>query len=735
MGKELIRKALAFLLVAGSLSGGGCAKFPTPGELIKPPVIQAAAVPGEAAFDAEELKQIAQQFLPAGAVFLTSAPAQPAEKTAPDAGGRELIQAADLNSDGRPEIIAGYRVSQGSAGVMVLQKKEQWTKVWQEEGKGYNLERLQPADVTGDGRDELLIGWTIGASAGNGLDILAWQGDGLQQIARAGYHRLEVADLAGEYGRDGKQELAIWNKDTGDAFFVKVLRWDGQKLAPAEDVEAAYFPRVVDYYQQKLKGGPLGTRYYQYYLADALVRVKDYQGALAAAEKGMAVDENYSPDADQFKLVKGRAYLGLRRYQDALAVYQELIGTLGRGKEAIPVKPVQPPSRSFVSRGEQPAGGRGYLARLLAEAFWGAGEAYLGLGKPDLARANFERARDYRPDWDKPQKALLRLPLQQVAEEIYGYWANAGPEEFGAKLRGFGDWLKKQALPGGMKLALLYTPVEGNYPRNIDHLLLVDWAAAEGSASGVQAHGIYWVENGQLKSQVFYSVDAFNHGLDASRAALSARLGTRAGKDGKEHPELAVVYDGAYGGSGSPQPVFYLWRLQDGRWQAVWRSDESPRWRNSHGELKFSGPGTEEFTLASDSWLAADGKEKIFKESNPGPHRRFLDTWQRQGDRYELKEARTLPSAYNTLVELVYNLSTGREQEAAGLVVGAGVLEQAKKYGLVQNPPGQGWVLDLNDPRAEQTGPLTVQSGSAAGVTAEFIERDGQWLISKIYKN
>jgi len=62
-------------------------------------------------------------------------------------------------------------------------------------------------------------------------------------------------------------------------------------------------------------------------------------------------------------------------------------------------------------------------------------------------------------------------------------------------------------------------------------------------------------------------------------------------------------------------------------------------------------------------------------------------------------------------------------------------LEQARKYGLVQNPVGQGWVLNLNDPRAEQTGPLMIKSGPAAGVTVEFIERDGQWLISKIYKN
>lgn len=52
MGKKLIRKGPAFLLVAGSLLGGGCAQFPTPGELIRPPAIQARAALEEAAFDA-----------------------------------------------------------------------------------------------------------------------------------------------------------------------------------------------------------------------------------------------------------------------------------------------------------------------------------------------------------------------------------------------------------------------------------------------------------------------------------------------------------------------------------------------------------------------------------------------------------------------------------------------------------------------------------------------------------
>jgi len=390
--------------------------------------------------------------------------------------------------------------------------------------------------------------------------------------------------------------------------------------------------------------------------------------ALLAAEQATApgvgaFPSKYEPGVD-LQIIKGRAYLGLGRYREALAVYQDITGP---GKNAKPgqkdTSAARLPSRS--SRGEATLPGSS--SKTLAEAYYGAGEAYLGLGENQPAEVNFQRAADLKPDWDKPRRALERLSLQEVSGRIYGYWVNTKPENFTVKLRGFADWAKKQEFPGGKKLTLYYSPVEGNYPKNISFILLADWAAAGGFASGVQAHGIYWFQDGRLKSQVLYSVDAFNHGLDQSRATLQARTATKVDRDGGRYPELGVVYDGAYGGSGSPRPVFYLWRLQGDCWQALWRSDENHFWRNSHGKLNFTGPGMEEFTLESDSWLVNDGKDTIFHESNPGPHRHFLDTWRRENDHFERKEARTLPSAYNTLVELVSHLRAGQEQEAAKL--------------------------------------------------------------------
>lgn len=225
-----LRKYLTFLLLTTVLLLGGCTRLPAPG------AAQTEPGAGTALYLARELGQpmiseqahrvletIVKPFLPEGASLTDTrwaGPAGPADQVPPGTGPFRLI---DLSGDGLPEIVAGYRIGEGRAGVMVLQSQgENWEKIWQEEGRGQALERLQVADVTGDGR-----------GLGRNRAGLAWRGDGLEQIAQTGYHRLDVlGDVRGLYGRDGKARLAVWQKDTGDAMAVEVLRWDGEKLTP-----------------------------------------------------------------------------------------------------------------------------------------------------------------------------------------------------------------------------------------------------------------------------------------------------------------------------------------------------------------------------------------------------------------------------------------------------------------------------------------------------------------------
>lgn len=695
MGKQFgkVQKHLLIVALAGSVFLTGCSK-----------AADRSASSKQHPQKGQDLAAIVQPFLPEGARLQKPEPLW--ESLYGDNGVPEnnlAVQTADLTGDSKPEIIAGYRVSPGRVGVLVLQQDESWREIYRKEDCGYALDRLQAADITGDGRAELLVGGAIGASAGVGLEILTWDGQGLRKMAQTGYHRLEVKDLPGIYGPDGKQELITWSKDTGDAMAVEVYRWNGEKPVPAEDTYRAYFPKVVEYYQERVKKMPEAA-FYWYYLADAQVKAGKFQDALASADKGLALKGDY-PEADRYRLVRGQALLGLGRYQEAIKAFSDILEQWGNYS----------PSDK----------GTSWMAKTLARVFYHRGEAYLALGDEARARADWRQARDWDRDWDQPVRALQKLDLaaaqKMISDYLAGHPASGGPE-FAERLMA---WAQKETLPGGKRIDLYAIVPENSSNGDSPRVLLADWTVAGGNEpSYPKAHGVYWWAKGQLNAQVqLYSVDADLHGLGQDHRLLQAR---QAGG------RMAAIYDSAAFGSGSPVPVLYLWELGNDSWKILWRSDADPAWRNSHGQIRFTGPGIEEFTLESDSWFAGDGKDTIFHEANPGPHRRFLDLWKLNGEIYELREKRTLPSAYNTLVEFVYALSTGQTANAAKLVTKHELVKQAVKLGLVQKPLGQKWMLSLNEPQSEQSGPLTILDGPAAGVKVTFVQHDGQWLINGI---
>lgn len=692
-GKIWLR--LAAVLTAGALLASGCVNLPSPGSLLRPPVSDKKPGP-ETQVD---YQKIVQSFLPAGATL--TRPTQ--DFTHLDEPGP--VQAADLNGDGENELIAGYQLDH-SAGVLVLAQgmidssNYGWRKIWEDKGQGHDLALLYPADVTGDGIPELLVGWAIGASAGNGLSIVSFR-ERPTVLAQTGYHRLEVADFPGEYGPDGRRELAIWTKDTGTAFAVDVWRYQEGRLVPAPDTYAAYFRTVVKYYEEQLKVQPEAPILW-YYLADAQVKSGQAEEALKSIDKAAAHPDSSVPPA-LLELARGDALYALKRYREAEHAYEAAV-----------------------------AGAKAVGKKTLARAHYALGRTKEAQGSLDAARASYREALTLDPDWPAHEAALRRLEARPALDALTSYLQSLTPEDRSAGL----GRLHRFAREHGLALRTAYR-VAGN--AGIE-LLAVDLGpAAAGTSSPAQgfwAHVLFWWDGpGQDKfhAQVFYSADAAEHGLDENCAIGEVQV--TSGPEGK--PEAVLIYDAAALGSGSPRPVLYLLRLGGGRWRILWRSPEGPTWRAGHGAIRFTSSDLSEFTLEGDSWLLGDGKDNIFHEANAGPHRIFLDTWKREGDAYRRVNARTLPSAYATLVELIYNLSTGREGEAAKLVTDPDLLDWARALVLNQEPLGEGWQLDLSapGPSPEKRGPLTVTSGPAAGVTVTFQEKDGRFLVAGFKKD
>jgi hypothetical protein len=293
---------IASLGLAVMLITTGCTMLPSPGETIKPPAVS------DPKQQADDVNSQIQKLLPSGA------------KLAKD------IQMADIDRDGTDEALAIYeeRVSNNRVlwASVFKQNEGNWNQAWKERGAGYEIDYANMIDVTGDGQREIVLGWTLGASAGNGLDIYGWNAkkSDFDLVAKTSYHNtLVIEDMPSAKGKDGKVEIAVWQKDLPSVYKVDVLRWryvndiphgdNHFNLVPAEDVYPYYFAKVVKYYSDliqdpKFQQSPEQAAVW-YYLADAQLKVGKNLEALQSIEKGMAISKGY-PKQEQFMALRDK---------------------------------------------------------------------------------------------------------------------------------------------------------------------------------------------------------------------------------------------------------------------------------------------------------------------------------------------------------------------------------------------------------------------------------------------
>lgn len=666
------KRIISLALVSALIFIGGCSSLPTPGATMKPPSVGEESGKGVQGY----MKEV-MDYLPAGAKL-------------EDVDGVSVFP-VNVDSDQTPEYLATYRFDESTVGAFLLKRSGGSYKiVWTDVGKGYGFDTVKIADVTGDGLADILIGWTIGASAGNALDVFTWRSNSLQNIYRTSYHRMDVEDIDGDYGKDGIAEVALWTKDTGDAYSVEVMRWNerDKNFESAPDVYRAYYPRVVEYYKDKVKTMP-EMRAYWYYLGLAQYRAGQLNSALSSISSGLKIKSDY-PDDTSFFLLKADVLRDMGRYEEASYIYEGLIPV----DEKQPI-PVSPPRM--------------------------AAKAYFGMGEICRAQKNYDKALEYYKKAQKQsmeietRRAINRLPVYKTVDIVENYFKKLYAGRFNGDK--FVEWT------GENNVDVAYKDVSAN-ANGINRVVFVDYK----SEGLMKAHEIFWWEEGKMKHQLFFSNE-----FPTEAAFTSAVYDSRVVKGPDGSTEMGLVIETSYIGNLTPRPYYILLRLVNDRWRLVWRPPLY-QWRSSHGELAFDGQGIDRFTLQSDSWHTDDAKGRIFNESNDGPHRHFIDTWERDGDSYKLIDSRTAPSAYNTLVEFIYMLSTGNEKSARVLVTDEGLVEKAKELNLVQPALNGCWSLQLDSPEVEKKGPLRIVDGPAAGVTVAFEQRGDNWLIKSITK-
>lgn len=241
----------------------------------------------------------------------------------------KAIVQKDLDGDGKNELIVTIQSKANSytGGILVLkQEKGRWNKLLYTYGEGKVTAQIDFTDIDGDGKDEILISNFIGGSAGNGLSIYKCDKDKLNLIAKAYYKKMFIEDMTDANGKkDGKFEIALWLKDTGDLYYVEVFRYESGKLTAAKDVYPYYFKTVEEYYKTKLEGEFKGSAALCYHYTDALVKAGKAKEALGYIEKFNFDLYKKTPYEIGIRAIKAEAFNSLKEYKKAIEICNDLL--------------------------------------------------------------------------------------------------------------------------------------------------------------------------------------------------------------------------------------------------------------------------------------------------------------------------------------------------------------------------------------------------------------------------
>ena len=233
----------------------------------------------------KDLMKMINEFVPPNSILVS--PEEPKST--------KTYQFYDFNQDGLEEIVINFEIkakeqpNPSQYGVIVLRKEnERWEKTWETQTQGVGLDYSGVADITGDGIKEYLFGVTMGASAGNKLEIFRWNNNSLKMIAEVPYHMMELLS-------NKKVGIAVWQRYIADTYFVDVLKWNGEKLVLDEELYSSYYPVIEKFYNDKIS--KMDAWFYWYTLADAQIKANLFEKARNSIQKGTTLAKQLSlPD-------------------------------------------------------------------------------------------------------------------------------------------------------------------------------------------------------------------------------------------------------------------------------------------------------------------------------------------------------------------------------------------------------------------------------------------------------
>jgi hypothetical protein len=186
---------------------GGCSIISDPVSLMKTPQISA---------ENESLRSFITSQLPIGAQLIR----------ARENDNTSLIRFADLNNDGKKEVIVFYETTNQAAplhGSIFEIKDGTWVQKLTFDGEGKVLESLKFLDMTNDGSMEIIAGFSRGdEELQNGLVVYSYNGEQLEKDLEVPYTHFVVNDL----NVDGLNDLTIVSLKRNEYARMTVYQYD-----------------------------------------------------------------------------------------------------------------------------------------------------------------------------------------------------------------------------------------------------------------------------------------------------------------------------------------------------------------------------------------------------------------------------------------------------------------------------------------------------------------------------
>ncbi|UQZ80859.1 KWG Leptospira [Paenibacillus konkukensis] len=411
----------------------------------------------------KQIEQLVRAYLPQGAELVTTQRSYPLP----------AICAADLDGDKMQEISAVYRLDHELHLLALKYLGYGWGAADDVALPYSRVSVLTAAPVLSLDRSNLIVGWQEEPDSDlSRLSVYEWTEEGLKDTAGKDvyFSFMEVMTTPERDGQPSLADLALWIRDSEEAYRVDIIRWRRGQRISAVDKYPLYYPKVVRYYEQLVRKQPDHPLYW-YYLAEAQHWTGMTEAALVSADRayrlgGAAVAGEKLQQLDRDIRLQLEAYRQTRRIERFPVSYKTIHGTKwgyidGLGATAIPVQ--YDYASDFQENGLGRVQMRGHSGVINAAGQYVVQPIYDSIGEfsegrsvvidsqgfklmDESGRIVTKKAYSYIASMQNGRAMFTHVPQAGVEASTYGYLDAQGNEVIPAQFQDAGDFYRNKAV-------------------------------------------------------------------------------------------------------------------------------------------------------------------------------------------------------------------------------------------------------------------------------------------------